>query len=286
MCDGKIIDGFHRDEACYIAGREPRYIELHADANKLNFVLSKNLRRRQLTASQTGLLMARVAQMSHGGQRQGSGRAAAYSEGQKNQDLNLDLDSFPGAGEAEASATDSAQNPNNPLEHPEVSTAVSLSDAARLGGVSRATVAVAKKLINEGNDNLLNAVMQHGMSNGHALALSKLPIDDQSQAISDFVEGKQEGEGRIKRKESEKKAVAKSKKENAGIDVTCVDPGESPLLTIARVNNGLDWAINFFKVEVPNEGLQHRYDKLLARAKAFIENDQNVKKINSYTKGG
>ena len=156
---------------------------------------------------------------------------------------------------------------------------MSIADAARLGGVSRSTVVVAKRLLGAGNDRLIDAVMQHGMSNGHALALAKLPVDDQIEAIHYFVEGKQEGEKRVKRKAAEKKAVAKSKRENAGIDVTCVVPGESSLLTMSRVINGLDWAIDYFKVAVPNEGLQRRYDKLLARAKALVQKDANVEKI-------
>ena len=124
------------------------------------------------------------------------------------------------------------------------------AQAAKLAGVSRQSILTAKRLLSVGNDNLLNAVMQHGMSNGYALAIAKLPVDDQFHAIQDFIDSKEEGARRVKRKATEKKAVEKSKKENAGIDVTCVDPGESPLLTIARINNGLNWAINFFKDEV------------------------------------
>lgn len=117
------------------------------------------------------------------------------------------------------------------------------------------------------------------MSNGHALALSKLPADDQIHAISEFIEGKQEGDKRIKRKATEKKAVDKSKKENSGVDVTCMVPGESPLSTIARLNNGTDWAITFHTTEVPNEEMQRRHDKMLVRAYASIDNDPRVKKF-------
>ena len=282
LCNNMIIDGFHRDEACYITGVPPRYLTLDPKADKLKFVLKKNLRRRQLTASQTGLLMAKIADIENGGSRHGAGRQKTSDSDKNNQSLKLDSDSFASSGMFEPSSTEAPVVTDQSKESGEVAPAkagVSLADAARLGGVSRATVAVAKKLINEGNDNLLNAVMQHGMSNGHALSLSKLPVDDQIEAIHAFVEGKQEGEKRVKRKATEKKAVEKSKKDHAGIDVTCVVPGESPILTIARVNNGLDWAINYFKAEIPNEEMQGRYDKLLARAKALIDNDPKVKKV-------
>ena len=285
LCEGKIIDGFHRDEACYITGVPPRYVTLDPKKNKVKFVVDKNMRRRHLTVSQTGILMAKISDMDDGGSRVGAGRKKADEVSEKNQRVNLPSDSFVGNSQPDSSATDAdvlTGDVDEPLVETHVptgATGVSIADAARLGGVSRSTVVIAKRLLSGGNERLVDAVMQHGMSNGYALALAKLPVDDQIQSIHDFIEGKQEGEKRRKRKVTEGKAVEKSKKENAGIDVTCVVPGETSLLTVARVINGLDWAIDYFKVAVPNEGLQRRYDKLLARARTLVDNDPNVEKI-------
>ena len=153
------------------------------------------------------------------------------------------------------------------------------AQAAKIAGVSSSSIVTAKRLISANNELLLDAVMQHGMSNGHALSLLTLPEDDQIHAVHDFVQGKKEGEKRKVVKADAKKAVEKSKKVNGGIDVTGVVPGESPLSTVLRAINGLEWAIGFFKHDVPNEELQRRYDRLLARARALVDNDQNVKKI-------
>ena len=309
IADGKILDGFHRDEACYVAGRKPDYVPLDPKLDKLDFVFGKNFDRRQMTVSQASVVAAKAATLPRGRPAQMPGRDADTSEAENKKDKNIHL---TGDGQ-EAGETAREVKPNfseNPHSDPQgqdadiatnfvlTDTKVELVDpqaapigtaasdvmlsnaqAAKLAGVSRASIVIAKRLLSGGNDRLVDAVMQHGMSNGHALALSKLPVDDQIEAIHYFVEGKQEGEKRVKRKAGEKKAVERSKKDNAGIDVTCVVPGESQLLTISRVIHGIDWAIEFFKAEVPNEGLQHRYDKLLARAKAFVDNDHNVKKV-------
>ena len=296
LADGKILDGFHRDEACYVAGVEPRYEALASNKDQLDYVFGKNFDRRQMTVSQASLVAAKAATLARGRPTQTSrinadkvdlkkiSRSNGDTENKMNKNVHLIAEVVESGLEARQTENERSNvgGDSDPLtRNAEFDSVIGLSNAqaAQLAGVSRQSIVIAKRLLNGGNDNLLNAVMQHGMSNGHALSLSKLPVDDQIEAIHAFVEGKQEGEKRVKRKATEKKAVEKSRKENAGIDVTCVVPGESPLLTVSRVLNGFDWAINFFKEEVPNEGLQHRYDKLLARAKALIDNDQNVKKV-------
>ena len=309
IADGKILDGYHRDEACYVAGRKSDYVPLDPKLDKLDFVFGKNFDRRQMTVSQASVVAAKAATLPRGRPAQMPGLYAGTPEAENKKDKNIHLvgDGQEAVETAQAVKPEVSKNAHSEPQGQDADIASSfvLSDAkvelvdtlasppgtatnevmlsnaqaAKLAGVSRASIVIAKRLLSGGNERLVNAVMQHGMSNGHALALAKLPVDDQIEAIHYFVEGKQEGEKRRKRTAEEKKAVVKSKKEHAGIDVTCVDPGESPILTVARVNNGLDWAINFYRVEVPNEELQRRYDKLLARAKTLIENDQHVKKI-------
>lgn len=63
LCDGAIIDGRNRYRACTMAGAEPRWSDLPADANPFDYVISLNIRRRDLTPTQRAAIyiMARRA---------------------------------------------------------------------------------------------------------------------------------------------------------------------------------------------------------------------------------
>ena len=63
--DGMIIDGRHREMACYEEGIEPKYIEYTGD-DPIGFVLSKNLYRRQLTQSQLAMLVKKLVSLPKG----------------------------------------------------------------------------------------------------------------------------------------------------------------------------------------------------------------------------
>jgi len=55
--EGKILDGRNRVRACIIAGVEPVYYDIDLNGQRpIEYVLSKNLRRRQLTTIQLALL--------------------------------------------------------------------------------------------------------------------------------------------------------------------------------------------------------------------------------------
>jgi ParB-like chromosome segregation protein Spo0J len=63
--DGMIIDGRHREMACYEEGIEPKYVEYTGD-DPVGFVLSKNAHRRHLTPSQSAMLALKLAGLSRG----------------------------------------------------------------------------------------------------------------------------------------------------------------------------------------------------------------------------
>ena len=63
---GKILDGRNRWRACEIAGVEPDTAEYTGD-DPLAFVVSGNLIRRHLSASQRGMVAAKMANLPHGG---------------------------------------------------------------------------------------------------------------------------------------------------------------------------------------------------------------------------
>jgi len=68
LYQGQILDGRNRYQACELAGIEPDYIEYEGD-DPLGYVLSLNLHRRHLTASQRAALAVEIANMTHGGDR-------------------------------------------------------------------------------------------------------------------------------------------------------------------------------------------------------------------------
>lgn len=57
LLDGKVIDGRNRQRACRIAGVEPKFKDVDLNGQMpIEYVLSKNLRRRQLSTVQLALL--------------------------------------------------------------------------------------------------------------------------------------------------------------------------------------------------------------------------------------
>lgn len=67
--DGQVLDGRHRQRACAEAGVEPRYVEWDGNGTPEAFVLSKNLHRRHLSASQRAMIAARLANLPYGIQK-------------------------------------------------------------------------------------------------------------------------------------------------------------------------------------------------------------------------
>lgn len=65
LCEGKILDGRNRFEACRIAGVEPEY-ETFVGDDPLKAVISLNLMRRHLDESQRAVIASRVANMTRG----------------------------------------------------------------------------------------------------------------------------------------------------------------------------------------------------------------------------
>lgn len=63
--DGKILDGRNRHAACELAGVDPRFVD-YGGSDPLGYVLSHNLQRRHLTASQRAMIAETVATMRVG----------------------------------------------------------------------------------------------------------------------------------------------------------------------------------------------------------------------------
>jgi hypothetical protein len=68
--DGRILDGRNRHRACEAAGVEPRFETWAGDAgSEIAYVVSANLTRRHMNASQRALVAAKLATLRHGGDR-------------------------------------------------------------------------------------------------------------------------------------------------------------------------------------------------------------------------
>jgi ParB-like nuclease domain len=72
--DGVVLDGRNRLRACEIAGVEPRF-EVYGGGNPVAFIVSSNLKRRQLNESQRALIATRLATLAPG-QHQAAGEKA------------------------------------------------------------------------------------------------------------------------------------------------------------------------------------------------------------------
>lgn len=59
LYDGQVLDGWHRCQACQIAGVEIRTRELSIEADPVAYVISKNAHRRHLTESQRAMAIVR-----------------------------------------------------------------------------------------------------------------------------------------------------------------------------------------------------------------------------------
>ena len=86
LYEGKVLDGRNRLRVCDALGLKPKTIKYDGD-DPLGYVIAKNYARRHLTESQRALVAARIANLSHGGDRK------------SNQVANLPLDSITQAAE-------------------------------------------------------------------------------------------------------------------------------------------------------------------------------------------
>lgn len=66
LCDGQLIDGRNRYKACMDLGIDPQWSELEDTSDPVAFVMSANLHRRHLTASQRATCAAKVATLTRG----------------------------------------------------------------------------------------------------------------------------------------------------------------------------------------------------------------------------
>jgi len=96
MYQGKILDGRNRWRACEALGIKPKWVDYEGD-DPLGHVLSLNLHRRHLDASQRAMVGARIATLKNG--QRPSAIAEGATQGQAAKQLNVSPDSVGRARE-------------------------------------------------------------------------------------------------------------------------------------------------------------------------------------------
>jgi ParB-like chromosome segregation protein Spo0J len=66
LCEGRVLDGWHRYTACCQLDIEPRSEDLGNGVDPLAFVVARNARRRHMTEGQLAMLAAKLADMKQG----------------------------------------------------------------------------------------------------------------------------------------------------------------------------------------------------------------------------
>lgn len=61
LLDGKILDGRNRYSACKLATVEPQFVEWDGQGSPVEWVISQNLMRRRLNASQRAVIALDIA---------------------------------------------------------------------------------------------------------------------------------------------------------------------------------------------------------------------------------
>lgn len=144
FCD-RILDGRNRYMAARDLGMDFPVVDFDGtDAEALSYVLSTNLHRRHLTESQRAAVAAKLANMTHGGDRK------------SDQAANLQDDRAP----------------------------VTQAQAADMLNVSERSVATAKKVIEQGAPELVAAVESGAVSVSAAASVAELPADEQAAVVA------------------------------------------------------------------------------------------------------
>lgn len=144
LFEGMVIDGWHRTRACDQLAQPLMFVDLQAGIDPVAFVMSRNLHRRHLTASQRAIAVAACAKwLPSGGQPESATVALSGAEP---------------AGKSLAALADDA-------------------------GVSRRTMAHAAKVVKEAAPEVTQAVKDGALPVAQAASIAALPKDEQPEAI-------------------------------------------------------------------------------------------------------
>ncbi|HET6878679.1 MAG TPA: hypothetical protein VFI31_00820 [Pirellulales bacterium] len=172
---GLVLDGRNRLRACEVAGVPPRFVEWDGVGSPLAFVVSRNLHRRHLNESQRSVIGARVKAMF---EEEAAERKAATQFGE---DRDTPTDGL-GDNEKHRESTVFAN-----LQRPHVYSHV---EAANLMNVSPRSISTAAKLLETGDEQVIEAVESGNVSVSDAAAVADLPKEEQREALEAVRQGR------------------------------------------------------------------------------------------------
>lgn len=149
--EGMVLDGRNRQRACETADIDCIYQPLPSDEDPLQFVIDKNLRRRQLNESQRAFVAAKLANLSEGRPSENSANLQSLE-------------------------TESEARHNEPPQ-------VSQAQAAQMLNVSTRSVAAAKAVQQHCAPELQRAVERGKLSVSAAAEVAELPQEEQRELI-------------------------------------------------------------------------------------------------------
>lgn len=158
--EGKILDGRHRFKACEAAGIAPEFSPIPSGIDPLDFVIQKNLHRRQLDTTQRSVVAARISNLRPGHQKSNAQNCA-----------------FEGPPKNTGKSEDSSAN-------------LSQGDAAKAMNVSRRSVQAAKKVIENAAPEIVEAAEKGEVKISDAAKIADKPKEEQKEALSKVKAGK------------------------------------------------------------------------------------------------
>ncbi len=192
---GYIIDGRNRERACIAAGIKPQYKEWEGDEKGLlDYILSKNLHRRQLNESQKAMVGARLKPLFE-------------QEAKKRQGIRTDISANLRGSENRKSS----------------------EDIARVVNVSSRSVETAIKVLAKGLPELVGHVESGAIRLGQASKIADMPSDKQLILLSLPKTERTQEIKRLKPNEQDKQEPTKTK-ETAAPGV--IGASKASLLTV------------------------------------------------------
>lgn len=184
LLNGQVLDGRNRQEACHLAGVEPRYENWQGDGDPFDWVVSQNLHRRHLDSSQRSMVAALLPKLR---ERKFAGRPAG-------------------------------QVLQTPDGHKELFRGKSAQQAAAILNVSTRSVEHAQRVIEHGAPELVEAVRSGSVAVSVASDLANAPQAEQREVLAaddeKAIRAKaREFRDRDRAKKAEKKAAARKAKE-------------------------------------------------------------------------
>lgn len=175
LYDGQILDGRNRLRACELAGIEPRFVEWDGAGSPVAFVMSRNLHRRHLNESQRSIIGARAKGMF---EEEAAERKAATQFGAEPQ-----ANTAGGVNDEKHRETTVFAN----LQRPSVYSHV---EAANLVNVSPRSISTASKVLESGDEQVIDAISDGTITVSDAAAVVELPKPKQREALEEVRHGR------------------------------------------------------------------------------------------------